>query len=88
MAYGLERDGRTVYCSSPRVTSALLEMGWTLRDTCEMSTLPRELAADVPVRRAPPVHPLSAAGRSVRTIQVMKAEGLPDLSVGRRRGSR
>jgi hypothetical protein len=59
MSYGLERDGRTVYCSSARVASALPEIGWTLRDTREVSRLLRELATDVPARRAPSLDSLS-----------------------------
>lgn len=33
MVYGLERDGRTVYCSSFAVVSALRALGWTLSDS-------------------------------------------------------
>jgi hypothetical protein len=33
MVYGLERDGRTVHCSSFAVVSVLRAMGWTLSDS-------------------------------------------------------
>ncbi len=45
MVYALERDGRTVYCSSFHVVSVLLSMGWVLRATDRWSRLVRERAA-------------------------------------------
>ena len=51
MVYGLERDGRTVYCSSFAIVSVLLAMGWTLSDSGHWAELARELAAGSPPRR-------------------------------------
>ena len=51
MVYGLERDGRTVYCSSFALVSVLLAMGWTLSDSGHWAALVRELAAGSPPRR-------------------------------------
>ena len=51
MVYGLERDGRTVYCSSFAVVSVLLAMGWTLSDSGHWAGLVRELRARFPSRR-------------------------------------
>ena len=47
-AYTLERDGRTVYCSSPGVVTVLLSMGWRLSSAAQLATLDRELAAGSP----------------------------------------
>ena len=45
MVYGLERDGRTVYCSSFALVSVLLAMGWTLSDSGHWARLVRQLTA-------------------------------------------
>ena len=42
MVYGLERDGRTVYCSSFAVVSVLLAMGWTLSDSGQWAEVVRD----------------------------------------------
>jgi hypothetical protein len=46
MVYQVERHGGCFYCNSSRVPSALLEMGWTLRDPGQMARLLGELVAD------------------------------------------
>lgn len=51
MVYGLERDGRTVYCSSFALLSVLLAMGWTLSDPGHWTRLLRERTAGFPSRR-------------------------------------
>ena len=51
MVYGLERDGRIVYCGSFAVVSVLLSMGWTLSDSGHWARLVRERTAGLPPRR-------------------------------------
>ena len=62
MTYKLERDGRTVYCNSFRVVSALLALGWALiaPDHCANSCA--EPAAGSPFH----ARPLGSFGMSGR----------------------
>jgi hypothetical protein len=57
IAYELERDGRTVYCNSFRVVSALLELGWALivPDHCANSSAEPE-AGSPPSTHDPSAH--------------------------------
>ena len=48
MVYGLERNGRTVHCSSFAMVSVLLAMGWMLSDSGHWAELVRERAAGSP----------------------------------------
>jgi hypothetical protein len=44
VVYRLVRDGRSVYCTSFAVVSALLGVGWALRDWGRWSRFAREIA--------------------------------------------
>ncbi len=48
MLYELERDGRTVYCSSYAVVAALVGMGWTLNESGHWAILVDGLVAGSP----------------------------------------
>jgi hypothetical protein len=45
VVYKLVRDGRHVYCTSFAVVSALLGVGWSLRDWGRWARFAREVAA-------------------------------------------
>ena len=57
MTYKLERDGRTVYCNSFRVVSALLALGWALiaPEHCANSSA-EPAAGSPPSTRDPSAH--------------------------------
>lgn len=70
MVYGLERDGRTVYCSSFAEVTVLLAMGWTLSDSGHWARRVCELTASFPLDArslgALPVERCSCRRRQVR----------------------
>jgi hypothetical protein len=43
--YAVQRDERTVYCSSPACIQSLLGKGWQLSDPRQLTALVRELAS-------------------------------------------